>query len=414
MYSENNLDIFLTMDLLLAGKNRDTKFFQGLADKVPLIKYHSERFEDEQLIYSELLKAYTDEERYYIFYYIWLYALLQNVMYADLRICIDLLSFDTHYRQRINDFLRAKGVEKVDFYDARIRCYPSYSLDDHKMEDIEQRVQTDILHSLSTDEVDYFFSQLLDEEMDILRLRRKRLISENKPDISDAGIEDEVMREGYERFMLVLADKCVSQDKVIKKTHREHMHTKHLLDKETEQLIQKNKHLDQKPRELEDKTKLLKGNIEELSKKDRQLVLKNSELEEKELYIAKQREQIEQMCIRLTEKTEHLKLKALQLAEGDRMLASKHQQILQMSEQLLEKDKQHENKNRVIEEITKQLNEKLRELEDTTILLKLKEQELAEKDDHIRNLLNSYDFRIGRAILRPLIAIKKPFRRGRS
>ena len=145
MAEDNRLDVFLVMDLLVAGINRHTPYFEALAGHLPLWEYHSPGFEDEQWFYNLLLPVYNLEEKYLISYFIWYTALLENLLHADLLLNIDLLSTSDSYRRRIHEQFAGLGLENIDFNDANIGKYKEYSLNKEKAAEIEETAQSLII-----------------------------------------------------------------------------------------------------------------------------------------------------------------------------------------------------------------------------------------------------------------------------
>jgi hypothetical protein len=161
MMTENNLDIFLVMDTLIAGKNRDYGMLKRLGARIPLFRYRDRFFANEYLIYRLLSRCYSDWERYYIFYFIWFYSLFENVRYADLLINMDLLTQDRSYQKKISHYLKLKGLDGVDFHDACLRRYTSFRHSPSVMREIEKEIHRLFAQHVSSADFKRFHSRLV-------------------------------------------------------------------------------------------------------------------------------------------------------------------------------------------------------------------------------------------------------------
>ncbi len=175
MAEDNQLDIFLAMDLLVAGINRETPYFKPLAVHLPLWEYHAPNFEDEQSIYRVLLPVYTIDEKYFISYFIWYTALLENLLHADFLLNINLLSTSDSYRHRIHEQFAGLGLENFDFNDANIGKYKEYSLNKEKAAEIEEIAQSLIIKSYSNKDIERIDSRLDNENRDFFKIDKTTL-----------------------------------------------------------------------------------------------------------------------------------------------------------------------------------------------------------------------------------------------
>lgn len=123
MDRENEEHIFLVMDLIAAGVNKQQPPFCYLAAKVPLLEYHADSFDMEHAVYSRLLNCYSPEQRYFIFSVIWFQALLVNARHAGLVININLLQDSAAYRGTVSRKISEQGAGAPDFSDCRISTY---------------------------------------------------------------------------------------------------------------------------------------------------------------------------------------------------------------------------------------------------------------------------------------------------
>jgi len=177
--------IFIVMDLLTASINKDTKLFSPLEQELALIKYNNFSFQNEADFYQIILSCYSDEEKYKIFYYIWLISLIKNLTHADLTINMNLLSKDTVYREHVSKLFKEFGLGDIDFEDANLKEYSHHQLLPLEAQRIEKKVYTAALHCLSENEIRNFAEQIpsLDQntlhlaEDDFLNIRKSKLQS---------------------------------------------------------------------------------------------------------------------------------------------------------------------------------------------------------------------------------------------
>jgi len=212
----HNLDIFLVMDLLLTGVNRQADVFLPLAGQVPLFEYHAPLFDQERLFYSQVLSAYSTAEKYFIFYYIWFSACLENALYADFLLSIDRLSTEPAYRQEFNRFLDSGGVPDTDFTDARVKHYEKPVLGAAEMAAIEETVQSLVFKRYSDEQRTRILSHPGICGLEYLNLdqeRVKRLLARDIPVKSNLG---EVFPDKYRIILNTCAGTLFKQAGQIK------------------------------------------------------------------------------------------------------------------------------------------------------------------------------------------------------
>lgn len=179
MREDNNLDIFLIMDLLAAGLNRNNAWFKDLAPYIYLLEYHSDKFHDEESVYRTLLDVYSYEELYLIFYYTWLAALWEGAFNADILLSIDLLGEDKSYYKQIIASLKEHDIEGIDFTDAKPRHYREYKLETGKMNEIEEMVHAIISRNHRLEERNDFLGKLSKKEKNFFNLNRQSFTKKN-------------------------------------------------------------------------------------------------------------------------------------------------------------------------------------------------------------------------------------------
>lgn len=173
---------FAAACLLWASLNKETRHFSSLADALYLIPYPKSHFDDQQNFYALILDAYSLEEQYVIFYFIWLTAFIENVFYADFVLNMNRLCQDTAYRSMSHDFLGQSGIKAIDFADADIPTYDQFALPPDQMGAIERRVQKIVFQSLGKEKTDGFFKSLKKSDPHYYHLVCEEFISdENMP-----------------------------------------------------------------------------------------------------------------------------------------------------------------------------------------------------------------------------------------
>lgn len=147
---KRNIRIFVAYDLMIAGKNQHTDYFRRLADYVPLIDFRDADLNAEIKFYQTLSDQYTDEDKYFIFYYIWLSAYLENCQHADIIIDMNSISRDPAYRQQIIEKLQQRyGIYDSLFDDSQMREYSTHTLSPEVMKNIEATIQQVVFSEIS-------------------------------------------------------------------------------------------------------------------------------------------------------------------------------------------------------------------------------------------------------------------------
>ena len=157
LYKRSDYLDFYLMDLIIPSMSKDKNEFLPLANHLPLIRYNNDQQDKENNFYRIVLKTYSEEEKYLIFYYTWFRALVENVLNADFILNINLLSKKSSYKEKFTKFLRERGIHDINFEDARITEYSLYSLDEETMDAIEENVRNLLIPSLTEDQINGFF-----------------------------------------------------------------------------------------------------------------------------------------------------------------------------------------------------------------------------------------------------------------
>jgi len=168
--------VFGTMDILLSSKNKHTDCFKKLSELVHLIEYSSENTELELLVYKHIADAYSLEEKYFIFYYIWFFSFIENVLHADSLLNVNRLGADIDYQKQIAGLFKKKYDHPLDFSDAKIKVYDRFTITAERMEAIEKNIQPILLDHLKKNSLtERFFSNISDEDKDFFKFNRQWL-----------------------------------------------------------------------------------------------------------------------------------------------------------------------------------------------------------------------------------------------
>jgi hypothetical protein len=205
MQQSERLDIFLAMDLLTVSINRNWQYFKPLAERIPLLEYHSGLFEDEQQVYSQLLPLYSDKEKYYIFYFTWFSSLLENAFYNDFILNIDLLSANPDYRRKVLERFEAMGIQGIDFADAAIGKYPDDPIPSQDIKEIETEVRTLVTGRFLQHQIDRIDSVLDPDNRDFFQVSQSELNRFKHSPVPPPPAPEE-LRKKYSLFLNKLAD----------------------------------------------------------------------------------------------------------------------------------------------------------------------------------------------------------------
>jgi hypothetical protein len=144
----NKNPYFLAHDLMIAGKGSRNPMLAMLSCAVPLFEFNNDDYTKEDSYYTALIEGYSPEERYLIFYYVWLLALMENCIHADHVISINKLADDPKEREAFLKYLDSVHIGHDDFQDNDVQRYKSYSIPDEKLKAIEARVGRMVIGSL--------------------------------------------------------------------------------------------------------------------------------------------------------------------------------------------------------------------------------------------------------------------------
>jgi len=442
VYKKTNYGVFFVMDLLIASVNKEKQYFKPLSCSLPLLEYHNSSYDKEENFYQVILDSYSEEEKYFIFYYTWFRALVENVLYADFILDINLLSRGPVYRENVLRFLTDHGIDDIDFNDANISEYPSYQLSSKIMDKIEKKAQHLALQSVPVEQENYFFEKISTFDLKCLQFNRNRFLALKKKGVQPIShlksiekfekmilslFEDFFQKKEQNRVLLTSLNNeknVVNQkEKLIVEINRQLAQKdeqlkqkdnlfKQMLEKKDQQLAQRDDHLKQKDnlfkQMLEKKDQQLAFKDQQLSKKDEHLAFKDRQLSKKDEHLAQKDEMLKQV---VEEKGKLLNEKNQQLTWKDHQLGKKDEELAKMDYKLKlnadEKDKLLEQKDNQLELQELQLDKKDQQLEEMERQLREKIQQLKTKEEYIQNMRNSYAYKTGELLLFPFIKLKR-------
>jgi len=269
-FIEKNIDTFVTMDLLTASVNSDTARFKDLSRYIPLLQFHDDDFEIEEFVYGRLIQSYSDEEKYFIFYYTWFLAFYLSVLYSDILIDMNLLSSESSYRKKIYNLFNRHQIKEVSFDDADIRTYSKYAISTDNMKKIEEDIQNIIIRYFSPEKHRLFLSKLEGDFREFLpycKINFKDSNNKNKLGVKENKKKDDKLQEGFRS----LAKYSISLNKKFKESKQQNKELKEKIKSNDQQLAQKDQELAQKDQELAQKDQELASKNHQIAQKDRQL-----------------------------------------------------------------------------------------------------------------------------------------------
>ncbi len=180
LFKRTGYETFFCMETLIAALNSSSPRFRELVRVYPLIKYHSDNFVKEEHFYKYIQAVYSDEERYLLFYYLWLEALAQNIDNADFVLNVNRLC-RPDYSKKAAELLTRRKRTKLEFQDAAITEYSSFQLTPARMEKIENRAWELFVHSKGKEQAHTFLSNLDPEDREYFNLSPQRFDGAGQP-----------------------------------------------------------------------------------------------------------------------------------------------------------------------------------------------------------------------------------------
>lgn len=217
--ARTSYDRFFVMDLIALSKNRESTLIRPLAHVIPLLKFNSAAYADEELFYRTLSQAYGEKEKYFIFYYLWLLSMLENALHVDMLWDINALASDKTYRKKIQQWLVDKNIDPIDFDDCHITRYSDFQLPPDTMAEIETQVQELIICAYAKDHFKKIANTLPPEIENMFQRQgeRKAISIANKP----AGEHQWDWLKTAEKLTAWLMDDWLQKEKDVNDLQRE-------------------------------------------------------------------------------------------------------------------------------------------------------------------------------------------------
>lgn len=135
-------DKFFLMDLIALSKSCGSPLVRPLAAAVPLLNLPSDKYTRDEQFYQLVCRAYSERQKYFMFYYLWLVALLENHGQADTIVNMNALAEDQGYRQLTRGWFMDRAIGGLEFDDCRVTRYDHYAPPGEVLAEVEQEVQS--------------------------------------------------------------------------------------------------------------------------------------------------------------------------------------------------------------------------------------------------------------------------------
>lgn len=192
LYERTNFIDFFIMDLLIASINKDKEDFRLLSKILPLISYTNNQQDREIDFYRVVLDSYSNEDKYFIFYYMWFKAMIINVLHADFVLNINLFSKKLFHKEKIIKILNDWGIKGINFNDARIKEYSVYPLSIKTMSRIEDQIQKIIVASLNKNQIDFFFHNISQDNRNYFHFDKENFLQQKKDEFKQNVHEEKI------------------------------------------------------------------------------------------------------------------------------------------------------------------------------------------------------------------------------
>lgn len=405
LYKRTSFDVFYIQDLLLSSINANKEPFRPLARNIPLVEFHDDLFQREEQFYRIILESYDDHDRYLIFYYLWFRSMLENVLVADLVINMNRLTNSLEYRAEILKILRRLGADIAEFDDSDLKRYNSYSIPERVMTDIENKVQEITLQSLPPEEIDAFFLRLATGDQEYFSFHLTDFKKKHSVKTKTAPAQQKIKK--LEKITSLLSKQFCQYVKEIENLKRI-LSWKDVKQKEWEQQLNEKESfirgIDQKlanrDEEIHNQEQQLKQKEEQILEIDNLLNRKETELKLQEEQLLEKEQKIREIDHQLTKKEKDILNLHKELAEAekevhqkDRQLAQKDKEVLHLQLTLSEKDEQ-------LNQLSFQLHQHLDKIKEL-------DAQLHREEAKSQHLLNSMNYKLGKAVLWPLYSLRR-------
>jgi hypothetical protein len=460
LFQRTGYESFFVMDLLAVSVNKKQACFKPLVEQLPLLEYHDDSYDREEAFYKILLGAYTEEEKYMIFYYLWLNAFFSNLLSADFVLNINLLSKDSSYRQNVHHYLQEQGLGEVDFEDAKLEEYSSYPLQPETLGSIEQKVQEMIIRTLSQKQIGQIFRNISAadrlyyhyEEDRFQEIRTNPIGVHYDLKQRSAAKMDQIVRllsetifiqtENIRTLENLLQQKNVSlgdNERLIKARDSALSEREQIIQTLQTQLRAKADELGRKDAIINHEDELILGREEEFGRlhsllrakddqlrrqefvsgqKDREILQNQGEINKLELSLQSKVEELKQKDNIISQKHEEIQAKDSALSVREQSIQTLQTQLQARDEQLGRQKFAAGQKDREIlqnqEEINKlelSLQSKVEELKTKDLQLSCQADQISRMSSQLKTIKGSPTFKTGKIFLSPVRAAKKTIKR---
>jgi hypothetical protein len=274
--ARTGFDKFFIMDLIALSKNRENTLIRPLAHAIPLLKFHSAIYTDEELFYQNLCHVYGEKEKYLIFYYLWLLSLLENALHADMLWDINALASDRTYRKKIQRWLAGKNIDAIDFGDCHITRYSDFQLPPDAMAEIEAHVQELIVGAYAKDQLEKIVRSLPPVMRNIFKRRGERnVIQRTKKSAHE--LQSDWLKTA-EKLTAWIMDERLQKEKDSDDLHRELKNRDEQLSRSSDLLAHEFQKSEKRGQEIETLTDVLAEKEESISLLQDDLANKKQEI----------------------------------------------------------------------------------------------------------------------------------------
>ena len=343
LFNRTKFETFFVMDLLTASLNAGTGPFLPLSKHLPLFTFNIDKYEKEENFYRVALHCYSDVEKYLIFYYIWFWTLIENVIHADVCININRLSSDSEYRSAVISTLEKYQLAPLDFEDAHIAEYSQSQLPASKMKQVEKTAQQLVLQLYSLEDIGTFFNKFSPEDCEYFEFSQKQF-EELKQTSNGTTAHQNQLLERYSKILSTLAEEWLQlkvkfgnlhlilreKDDQLKQKEVDLEHKTHYIRRLREQLKEQEMELETKWGQWNQQFQALSTENQYLIKTNLILLEKNSDLLKKETALHQRYEESRSVGSQLSRQLEDLARQNQNLMNKNHQLIGKHQEFEQI------------------------------------------------------------------------------------
>jgi hypothetical protein len=256
LYKRTRYIPFFALDLLIVSKNLDRDSFLSISKHLPFFEFNADNLDWEIIFYKTIVDSYSMEEQYFVFYYLWFKAFVENVLHSDLCININLLCQDSLYKRKIIDCFLAKGWPGINFQDSQITTYSDYTLTHGVMETIEDNVQKIVLHTIPVQTIKMLFKKMSKDDSNYFKFYQNEWENKKRQNVKPPNILEKTV-DKFRVMVGMFSDKYFQQLNKISQIN--------LI------LLKKNRYSEKLEKQILEKEKVIKRIRDDLNKTEKQL-----------------------------------------------------------------------------------------------------------------------------------------------